>query len=124
MLCGLRRAAVRLRALCCLRGWQGSGGGGGGAGSERRRRRGEWRGAEPGAAAARGPRSRKPRGQGRKEGPAAKSLSNRSSWILGEPAPPLRLQTPPTHPPQPRPLTGGGGGGSGGLRGAAMPLPR
>lgn len=61
---------------------------------------------------------------GKKEGPAAKSLSNRSSWIWGSPAPHTSSSdAPPPHPLKPRPLTRGGGGGRG-LRCAAMPLPR
>uniref|UniRef100_A0A8D2GX00 Regulatory factor X7 n=1 Tax=Urocitellus parryii TaxID=9999 RepID=A0A8D2GX00_UROPR len=94
-----RSAAARTGLL---RGWQGSGGGG--AGSERRRRwrrrRGEWRGAEPGAAAAWGPRSRKPRGQGRKAGPP----SLRAAVLLGSGGSlpqHLVFRRPPPHPPAP-----------------------
>lgn len=61
--------------------------------------------------------------RGEKGRPGRKVPEQPFSLDLGVSCPPPRLQTPPPHrPPQPRPLTGGGG--VGGLRGAAMPLPR
>lgn len=100
MFCRLLRAAVRLRALGRLRGWQGSGGlGGGGAGSERRRR-GEWRGAEPraapGAAAARGSR-----GQAGKAGPRSPQATILLGFGGALPPPTSSSDAPSSPPPAP-----------------------